>query len=1110
MLGLLQFACARSAPTPTTLSSDIAEPSPKVAAPLLEPGKAVERELEGTHPDEIPLSLEANQYVRLILDQKQLNVTARLLDASGTAVATAEGLGGWQAPVLLSLVTTAGGQYRLVVTASDHGAAKDLYTVKLDELRPARPEDGDRVKAETALSEAIRLRLRGQEGDLSTALDKANESLSLWKQIQDPAGEIKAFLELADIHNKNNDRVAMRTPLEDALSLSLAIHDPLGEAKALWRQAAFVDLGPERQAKLDRALEISRQLGETGEQAQILYETGFFEFSQGDFPKALISFQEALGLAQSAARHRLEPDIWNGIGAIYAGRGESGEALKCYERALDLVRQEGEPGTEAAILTSIGSLLRRRGELQKALQQLSTALDLNERDKDLVNQAKVLLHLGGVHRDLGDTDQALKYYEKALGLFRSVHDRSWEGTTLFQIGQVYLAREEWQSALQDFEQAKIIAGENGHTARQAAALHGIGVVRLNLGQTKEAIQSLAEALPLRQKAGDRPGEASTLRELGEAYRKQGDVERAVSLMQQALRIAREAEASFLQAATLLGLARIERDRGNLTEALTEIQESIKILESVRSNLTVDRLRSSFFASRRSYYDFYVDLLMRLDRRFPGQGYEAQALEASERARARSLLDLLAQGRLDLTRGIPPDLKQREVDVTARLSQIQIELMDELSKKQPDEDKVSDLHAQLDEVESERQELEWKIHSEYPRYYEARYPSILGLAEIQKRLDKDSVLLEYSLGEDGSYLFVVTRESLEVHPLQDAKRLGEEVWTIRKALEESGRRSFSSYVRTAYRLYQELIAPARAGLSQKRYLLISPDGPLHFLAFEALLTEPEDGRAAADLPYLLRDVSVSYIPSASVLSWLSAPQSAAIEGSEPSKQFVAFADPVYGPEESQPPAEKPVQGLELRSGSPTQERGLGPVPRLAGTAREVAKIATLYPSADVELYEGGQATEENVKGNPIVENARRLHFATHGVLNERRPELSGLRLTRTTTDDGILQVHEIYSLNLKAELVVLSACDTGSGKEVVGEGLVGMTRAFLYAGAPSIVVSLWQVTDAQAPDFMLRFYNGLNQTRNKAEALREAKLEMIRGREWAKPYYWAPFILVGKP
>jgi CHAT domain-containing protein/tetratricopeptide (TPR) repeat protein len=1110
VLGLSQLACA-TGPIPPLLplkaSSGVAAPSRTVAPLRLKLGIPVDRELDGAQPDEISLSVETDQYVRLVLDQRHLDVAARLFGPAGEMIVAVDGPGGKRKPEFISLVTATGGEYRLVVTP--HLAeATGHYTVKLEELRVARPEDSDRVKAEAALSEAVHVWASNVPEDLPKALSKIQESLSLWKKIGDWAGEIQALLELGTIQFTIGDQPKALASYREALSLSLATNDRSGKAEALMLLAGFdQQLSPEtRVSYFENAFEISRDLGEVGEQGWILYARGGFELNQGKHSAAMVSFQEALGFAQSAGDNRLEADIWNGIGVVHSGRGESREALECYGRAIDLARQEGDRWAEGAILTSSGLLLRRRGELHSALAQFLAALDLNQHEGRRKDQAWVLLHLGGVYLDLGDTDQALKHYEKALSLSRAIGDRGLQGLVLNNIGQVYLALKEWRAALESFEQAWILISETGNRRRMAATVHNLGVVRLNLGETAEAIQAFEKALPLRRDEGDRLGQASTLLMLGEAYHSEGDPESAALHLNEALEIAEQAEAFFVQAAALLSLAKLERDRGDLQKSLTDIERSIQILELVRSNLAGDRLRSSFLASRRSYYDFYVDLLMRLHIRYPAQDYQSQALKASEQARARSLLDLLAEGRLDLTGGISPELKRQEADMTARLSQIQGLLMDQFSKKSPNQTEIAELHVRLDEVERERQKIEWQIRSEYPRYTEVRYPSSLGRGEIQKRLPEDTALLEYLLGEEGSYVFVVTRDRLEVHRLPGARWIADEVRAVRDGVKETSRRLFSSlYAQAAYRLYQTLIAPARPLLAGKRHLLISPDGPLHVLPFEVLLMENHQEDEAATLSYLLWDFSVSYTPSASVLSWLAGSQLLTSEGGEPPKQFLAFADPLFSSRE-----ENSVRSAEP-SGIPPKKWGLGPMPRLIGTAREVQAIAALYSPSEVQVYKGEQANEANIKSNPLVERARRLHFATHGVLNERQPELSGLRLTRTAEDDGILQVHEIFNLNLKADLVVLSACNTGLGKEVTGEGLVGLTRAFLYAGTPSVVVSLWEVVDTQTPALMLRFYEGLDKTRDKAEALRQAKLEMIRKKSYAtRPFFWAPFILVGRP
>jgi CHAT domain-containing protein len=213
------------------------------------------------------------------------------------------------------------------------------------------------------------------------------------------------------------------------------------------------------------------------------------------------------------------------------------------------------------------------------------------------------------------------------------------------------------------------------------------------------------------------------------------------------------------------------------------------------------------------------------------------------------------------------------------------------------------------------------------------------------------------------------------------------------------------------------------------------------------------------------------------------------------------------------AARDPKAAATRSGSGVLDMDRWRLGRLAGSGEEVRRIAELYPRGSVALYTGADATEEKLKGSRWLSGAHRLHFATHGIISEAQPELSALQLTRAegSREDGLLQAYEIFNLRLGADLVVLSACETALGKQLTGEGLMGLTRAFLYAGAHSVVVSLWPVADDSAtPDLMVSFYRRLDRSPDKSEALQAAKLELIRKKQYAHPYYWAPFILVGEP
>jgi CHAT domain-containing protein/Tfp pilus assembly protein PilF len=745
-------------------------------------------------------------------------------------------------------------------------------------------------------------------------------------------------------------------------------------------------------------------------------------------------------------------------------------------------------GERAVALASLGNLYWRRGEPRIALDDLKESLRLNQSDP--ISAAKVRLSLGTIDLGLGQPREALDNFQQALKALQQGEDYVWTSSALVSVGRANLMLDQPQEALASFEEALRIVdrARNPGPKPRATALQWIGVAQLQLHRVPQAIQSLNEALQIQIRV-DRPGQALTEQKLGEAYAEQGDPAAAREAFRKALQITEEVEAPSSRPPILLDGARLERQQGHFPEALRLIEEAIQILESVRSDLRDDRLRTSFFASRRSYYDFYVELLLELDRQNPGQGYADRAFAASEKGRARSLLDLLAKGRSELTRGISPDLRQQEEEVEARLSQVRRDLVD--AHADPQKARLTgSLEEQLKAFGGRQQEIEQRIKSESPHYAQIRYPSPLQREEIRELLRPDEALLEYSIGESGTYLFVVTTEGLAVHRLAAAPaQLSEEVEVVRSTLEKEGRLT-TAFLRTAHHLYETLVAPAKPEIEAKRRLLIAPDGALYHLAFEALLDR--EANRESDCHFLIEDKAVSYVPSASVLSSLSVPLPT--EGAAPHKRFIAFA-PVY----AQPArAEEPTRRADADAPST--------LPELLGARNEVAAISRLYPETDLKVYLGAEASRENFQRLGLRTTA--LHFAGHGLFVEEHPEQSSLVFT-----DGFLQVDDIFNLELDADLVVLSACHT-AGKVVAGEGLVGLTRAFLYAGAPSVIVTLWQAVDTSTPDLMVQFYGNLGRSGDKAEALRQAKLSIIeRGRasgRLIRPYYWAPFILVGKP
>lgn len=1082
--------------------------------PRLETGVPQAREIGGGESQELRIAMQAGEYARVSVDQAGVDVIARLLAPSGAEVALADGPGGRDEPELLSWISREAGDFRLVVTPREPGAS-GRYEAVLEERRPAAAGDESRVGAEAALSEGLHWWARQDKESRRKALDAYGRSAALWHAAGDPGREIEAINKIGACHQGLGEIDQAVAVYEKALARSLEAGIREGEAEARNNLAVIYDdqlADPRALSYFQTALAIWEELRNLKAASATLFNLGLYWIERGDRARAFEAMNRSLEIKRAQKDLGGEARVLSAL-AGFQRDDEPEAALALFEQALRVSEQAGDRLSQAQVLRGMASLYLSQGELQKALELFTQALDLFRGLGERAQEGIVLSSLGATALHLGDVDLALEHYDEALKIHREVRSTTWEIYTLRDIGWVHSLRNEPEVALEHYERALQLsrAAKEKDRTGEAAALHGMGRTRLALGQATQAVRDLEEALAIYARlAGLRLQEISALLELGRAWQALSKPDLAADRFRQALDLSRQKRILIGEAVSQWALARLERDRGNLDAAASAIGGAVEIIESVRPKVASERLRVSFFASRRDYYDLYIDLQMRLHEREPTAGHLAEAFAASERARARTLLDLLAEGRIDVRSGITPELKQRETEIAHRISQLQERLLNNLSRQGGSQS--TQLEDELRRLEEQRERLEWQVRKEHPRYSAVRNPSPLPVERIQALLDDRTALLETSVGQERSFLFVVTRDGLAGFPLPPAKELAELVDTLRPALQKAGRRHYGTYVSTAHRLYELLIQPAEPLLRGRPNLIVVPDGPLLLLSFEALLTAPAPpGGGYGDLPYLILDRSVTYVPSASVLAELSEKRP---EPPADAKLFLGFGAPEYG---STAPATTASLGAPAVAPDGSlarafQDSGLLNLPPLPESRREIEGIAALYPPGRAAVYLDGQASEENVKGSPYLRTARRIHFAVHGLLNERQPELSGLVLSLDADprENGLLQTYEIFNLELGADLVVLSACDTALGKNVSGEGLIGVSRALLYAGAASVVVTLWQVADASTSDLMVRFYRHLEATGDRAEALRLSKLELVRGGRYDQPYFWAPFILIGLP
>lgn len=937
------------------------------------------------------------------------------------------------------------------------------------------------------------------EADAARAQELAalQRDLAQWEQAGDKAAQARGLNRLGELLEEDETQhEAAIASYQRSIALAAEAGDRLVQAAALNNLGALEKDDARAIDAHRRALALGRELGDAKELGRALYGLGNLYSKTGQVGQAYQVLSEGLPLRRQAGDACGEARILFQLVHVNLRLGRRDRAQASLEQAERAAGSCDHPRSPLWYLSMSIQFRRSQGELEQALDLSRKAQDFCASHK--YPDADVLHSMGSLYLDLGDEEQALAHYQQAL---ERASDPMVQLRIRNSIGWLHHVRNEPDKALDILRQALVIESELDRqgtkidSEARTGTLRYLGVVLTSTGKPQEGLPLLLDELEIHRKGSDRSQEAKSRSEIAQAYRQLGRLDEAEKELRAALEIARQAGPPSMEAQTLFRLAELHREQGRIAEARGEIERALEIVETVRSAVVSDDLRASFLASKRAYYELYLDLLQNAYRDRPAEG-AAAALEASERARARGLLDLLAEAKVDVQQGIAPELRERERQLSTQLTGLQSDLSKEFRRPAVAEEALAELRGKIAEVVQEMASLESEIRLRHPRYAQIRYPAPLSAAEIRSRLDPDTALLEYFVGRQGSYLFVVTRDRVEAHRLPPEQELYPRVEKLRKAIAEAEGKRVRAFRQAASELYDVLIKPAAGALKGRPNLLIAPDGTLHLLPFEALLTDGAAGDEYSDLSYLIRSHAVSYVPSASVLDGLREPRTAP----PGAKELVAFGDPIW---EEAGTAVAAVRGGAQRGG------GLGRdlFRRLSETPREVRSIAEIYGPQRSVLYLGKEALEERVKNNPEVENARRVHFATHGILNEKQPRLSGLVLSRPLGpgEDGYLQFYEIFNLRLNADLVTLSACETALGETVSGEGVMGLTRAFHYAGARSLVVSLWQVDDRRTSDLMILFYRNLDGS-GKADALQRSKLAMIR--EGALPYHWAPFILSG--
>jgi len=802
------------------------------------------------------------------------------------------------------------------------------------------------------------------------------------------------------------------------------------------------------------------------------------------------------------------------LGKVYDDLGEKQKALEYYSQSLPLLRAVGDRREEAITLISIGTVYSELGEKQKALEYYSQSLLLCRTLGDRGGEASNLNSIGLVYDDLGEKQKALEYYSQSLPLQRAVGDRGGEASTLNNIGLAYSALGETQKALEYYSQSLPLQRAVGDRRGEAATLNNIGRIYDDLGEQQKALEYYSQSLPLQRAVGNRRGEAVTLNNIALVYLQLGEKQKALEYFGQSLPLSRAVGDRTQEALTLNNIAFAKRAQGNLTEALTDIEASLKIIESLRTKVASPELRTSYFATVQDYYQFYIDLLMELHKTQPKSGYDTKAFEASERSRARSLLELLQEANADIRQGVAPELLQQERSLQQQLDALEKQRIEVLNRPNPTPVQEAELEKQRQTLLAQYQDIQTQIRTTSPRYAALTQPQPLTLAQIQQQiLDENTILLQYSLGKYRSYLWAVTKTSITSYELPKAAEIEKIAKNFRTAVTAPSSRDNPNQVAKANdAISQMILQPVAAQLGQKRLLIVG-DGVLNYLPFAALSLPGKSGENGN--PPLIVDHEIVLLPSVSTLGILRENYN---DRQPPNRSLAILADPVFSANDERlknSSSATTQQAVESANPGLSRSRGdkTGQFDRLKFTRQESQIIQALFP-ANSRTESLDFAASRATATNPNLSQYKIIHFATHGFANSAHPELSGIVMSLVDEKgnplNGFLRITDIFNLKLAADLVVLSACQTGLGQNIQGEGLVGLTRGFMYAGAQRVVVSLWTVDDEGTATLMSSFYQGMLQKGlTPAAALRAAQLEMWKQEKWKSPYYWAAFTLQGE-
>ena len=943
------------------------------------------------------------------------------------------------------------------------------------------------------------------------------------------------------------------------------------------------------QNSLQKYLEAAQAFHDAGDLASEALMTVFagrIERTFGNLPKAIEYCTKAVTLLEKQPDPVIQAAALTNIGRSYRLMEQFQTALGYFDQAMVLRKKAGDLVGESIELNNIGSVYIAWGEYRKAEGYLKQSLEISQRVGNISGLASNLGNLATININLGDFEKTLIYTTQSYQLLVKINDQNRQISSLAQIGNIYLRLGKNDEAIEFYQKGLQLATKIGNQQQQvlllqdlagvpstpdatalqylnqsleisrslksqadeAAALMKLGQFYLEQNQTLEALTYLTRASQLFEVIRNNGQMGGVWRGFGKAFLQQKNYAQAEEQFQKALAQAEQGGNRIASINLINDLAATRIYLGHYDQARADLERAIKMIEQIRATVLDQSFRQSFFSTTQSIFENYIRLLMELHRKDPSAGYDREAFQKNEARRARSLLELLMAPGEGLPNENSNGLLSQEKSLIERILAKEQNLAKSLTES-PQSDRIIRIQEEIATLYDDFRQTQAEIRKRNPHYAALTQPRPLSVEQVQQQcLDDNTLLLEYSLGEPKSHLWVISKtgcqvvqlagkteieikaaalyQNLKINPL---KRLFPTLDRPAQATVTEGNGSDKALDQLAREVSRLILGPLKGKIGTKRLLIVA-DGALHYLPFSAL-PDPDQSK---NVPLLVNHEIVC-IPSATTLGLIREEKTR--HQSAPGLMAL-FADPVFelsdpriktargqSPEAEDPKlASQQAQVTPPQSDTPLERANItkvssdaiGPsqILRLPSTRTEAVNILRLVKEPKQVLARFDFEANREALFSPELGQFRYLHLATHGYFDPTRPERSGLILSLVGPDgkpqDGYVRTADIYKLNLGAELVVLSACETGLGENIQGEGLVGLTRGFMYAGAERVLVSLWSVNDRATAELMTRFYQKiLKQRMSPPAALRAAQLEMYRSSKYRLPFYWAAFALQGE-